>query len=205
MFHSTTHTCTNQTHNYDIFSDVSLLCGFLHCTFKETIHILWNNTLVASTPASPNPTYWKYMTSGKLNNSYIVLYPVTIYKLAALYVISCGMLYIITPKGGQGCHLSGISGLPVESPFLSPLLFFFCLVLSLFLSCNFSVNGPFSRKLKYFLLKVRLFYIALVEQQGDGRWYVQLADMWHWYLPLCIYIAFFYFVLCPFFFLNSCL
>ena len=21
-----------------------------------------------------------------------------------------------------------------------------------------------------------------------GRWYVQLAAVWHWYLPLCIYI-----------------
>ena len=26
-----------------------------------------------------------------------------------------------------------------------------------------------------------------------GRWYVQLAAIWHWYLPLCIYITFFYF------------
>ena len=31
--------------------------------------------------------------------------------------------------------------------------------------------------------------MALVEQLGDdGRWYVQLAAIWHWYLPLCIYI-----------------
>ena len=35
--------------------------------------------------------------------------------------------------------------------------------------------------------------MALVEQLGDDscRWYVQLAAMWHWYLPLCIYITFF--------------
>ena len=26
-----------------------------------------------------------------------------------------------------------------------------------------------------------------------GRWYVQLAVIWHWYLPLCIYITFFEF------------
>ena len=39
--------------------------------------------------------------------------------------------------------LSGISGLSFDSPFLSPLVFF-CLVPLLFLSCNFSVNGPFS-------------------------------------------------------------
>ena len=28
-----------------------------------------------------------------------------------------------------------------------------------------------------------------------GRWYVQLAAVWHCYLPLCIYITFFYFIL----------
>ena len=38
----------------------------------------------------------------------------------------------------------GISGLSFDSPFLSPLLLFFCLVLLLFLSCHFSANGPFS-------------------------------------------------------------
>ena len=32
--------------------------------------------------------------------------------------------------------------------------------------------------------------MVLVEQLGDDRWYVQLAAMWHWYLPLCIYITF---------------
>ena len=32
--------------------------------------------------------------------------------------------------------------------------------------------------------------MALVEQLGDDRWYVQLAAMWHWYLPLCISITF---------------
>ena len=39
-----------------------------------------------------------------------------------------------------------------------------------------------------------------------GRWYVQLAALWHWYLPLCIYITFFNFILylsIPFFFLFS--
>ena len=28
-----------------------------------------------------------------------------------------------------------------------------------------------------------------------GQWCVQLAAIWHWYLPLCIYIIFFNFVL----------
>ena len=37
-----------------------------------------------------------------------------------------------------------------------------------------------------------------------GRWCVQLAAIWHWYLPLCIYVTFFSFFLksfvcfCPF-------
>ena len=38
-----------------------------------------------------------------------------------------------------------------------------------------------------------------------GRRYVQLAAIWHWYLPLCIYITFFKFVLClfiPFFYVS---
>ena len=51
----------------------------------------------------------------------------------------------------------------------------------------------------FFLLRVRLFCMALVEQLGDdGRWYVQLAAIWHWYLPLYIYIIFFNFMLCLF-------
>ena len=27
-----------------------------------------------------------------------------------------------------------------------------------------------------------------------GRWYVQLGAIWHWYLPLCIYIRFLIFI-----------
>ena len=33
--------------------------------------------------------------------------------------------------------------------------------------------------------------MAPVEQLGDDRWYVQLSAIWHWYLPLSIYITFF--------------
>ena len=51
------------------------------------------------------------------------------------------------PKGKPGMSditpLSGISGLSIDSPFLSHLLFFW-LVLLVFLSCHFSANGPFS-------------------------------------------------------------
>ena len=37
-----------------------------------------------------------------------------------------------------------------------------------------------------------------------GRWYAQLAAVWHWYLPLCIYITVFNFIvyLSIFFFFN---
>ena len=85
-----------------------------------------------------------------------------------------------TPEGRPGMSdvflLSVISGLSFDFPFLSPLffsLFFSCLVLLLFLSCHFllMVHSPdilYSRKLKYFLLRVRLFCMALVELLGDG-------------------------------------
>ena len=95
-----------------------------------------------------------------------------------------------SPEGRPGLSdvylLSGISGLSFESAFLSPLLIFFSFFLFLFLSsllvlyvCHFSANGLvfcfvwsffFSRKLKYFSLRVRLFCMALVEQLGDESW-----------------------------------
>ena len=31
-----------------------------------------------------------------------------------------------------------------------------------------------------------------------GRWYVQLAAIWHWYLPSCSYITFFIFLFLSF-------
>ena len=34
-----------------------------------------------------------------------------------------------------------------------------------------------------------------------GRWYVQLAAIWHWYLPLCIFI---YIYCVDFFFIFFC-
>ena len=48
--------------------------------------------------------------------------------------------------------------------------------------------------------------MALVEHLGDdGGWYVQLAAVWHWDLPLCIYVKFLYYLLClaiPFFYFS---
>ena len=129
-------------------------------------------------------------------------------------------------KVGQGCLILSPcleSWLSFDSPFLSP--FFFCPVLFfvscdfsangpfsclffLFVSCDFSANGPFSwlfsfflQNSQIFLLRLRPFYMALVKQLRDGRWYVQLAAIWHWYLPLCIYVKkkkSYYF--CPFLF-----
>ena len=32
-----------------------------------------------------------------------------------------------------------------------------------------------------------------------GWWYVQLAAMWHWYLPLCIYLLFIFIFISSFF------
>ena len=48
---------------------------------------------------------------------------------------------------------------------------------------------------------VRPLDMAPVEQLGDdGRWYEQLSAIWHWYLPLSIYITFFLFCIHPFLF-----
>ena len=81
--------------------------------------------------------------------------------------------------------LSGISGLSFESPFLTPFLFV-CLVLLHFLSCDFSSyfsNGPFSclfsRKFSNIFREELVFFVWLL-----------LAAIWHWYLPLCIYVIF---------------
>ena len=92
--------------------------------------------------------------------------------------------------------LSGISGLSFDSPFLSPLLLFsaqsscsFCLVIFLLM-----VYSPdfFPENSQIFFLKGQFFVWLLLSSQEMivGRWYVQLAAIWHWYLPLCIYITF---------------
>ena len=86
--------------------------------------------------------------------------------------------------------LSGISGLSLDSPFLS-LLSSFCLVLLVFLSFFFPANCQFSclflflffcflfvfslQTILHVLLSDKLFCVALVKQvqvQIDGWWYV---------------------------------
>ena len=65
-------------------------------------------------------------------------------------VFSHGTCFILTlysasrrPVMSGVLFLSGLSGLSLDFPFLSPLLFF-CLVPVLFLSCHSSASGPFS-------------------------------------------------------------
>ena len=121
----------------------------------------------------------------------IYFHSIPFFILNIIYKLSEHLLFLFvfgSPKGRPGLSdvplLSGISGLSFDSPFLSPVFSFLggsfcvcvcvCLVLLLFLSCHVSANGPFywlfSRKLKYFLLMVRLFCMALVEQLGDNSW-----------------------------------
>ena len=129
---------------------------------------------------------------------------------------------IISPlKSGQGCFMS-LSCLESQGCHLIPLSYlisFFCLDSS----CSFClvifllmVHSPdffsffffFFRKLKYFSLRVWLFCMALVEQLGDGRWYVELAAIYmaliFAIMHLYIYFLFIFYILyciCPFLFL----
>ena len=55
------------------------------------------------------------------------------------------------------------------------------------------VHSPdfFPENSQMFLLRVRLFCMALVGQLGgDSRWSVQPAALWHCYLPLWVYVTF---------------
>ena len=66
----------------------------------------------------------------------------------------------------QGCHLIPLSYL---------LSCCFCLILLLFLSCNFSANGALSllfppENSQIFFVKGYVFCMALVEQLGDDSW-----------------------------------
>ena len=65
----------------------------------------------------------------------------------------------------------------------SPFFFLLSLSLSLFF---------FQKLLQYFSLRDRLFVWLMFSgwEKTVGRWYVQHAAIWHWYLLLCIYIIF---------------
>ena len=114
-----------------------------------------------------------------------------------------------TPTGGRGCLMSlsclESQGCPlIPLSYLLPCFLFFCLDLfpppppppppPFFFSCSFClviflrmVHSPdfffLSRKLKYFPLRVRLFFVWLSlsgQEIGVGGWYVQLAAIWRW-------------------------
>ena len=84
----------------------------------------------------------------------------------------------------DGIYPSGILRLSFDSLFLFPLLLF-CLVHFLFLFCHVSVNGQFSRffsrKTQILFVKLGLFVWFLLSSLEiiAGRWYVQLAAIWH--------------------------
>ena len=77
--------------------------------------------------------------------------------------------------------LCAISGLSFDSSLL------FCLVVLLFVIFLLMIRSPafyYQKALKHFSSRVRFSCVALVEQLGDdSKWYVQLAAIWHWYLP----------------------
>ena len=67
--------------------------------------------------------------------------------IVCLFVCLLLCVCFCPPKGGRGCLMSP-SCLESQGCHLIPLSYllacFFCLILLLFLSCHFSVNGPFS-------------------------------------------------------------
>ena len=93
-----------------------------------------------------------------------------------------------------------IWGLSFDSSSLFPLVFF-CLsltlsVLSFF--CQWSILPAlfFSINSLTFFVEVRLFWFDSCWELGDDSWwYVQLAAIPHWNLPLCIYRTFLQFLL----------
>ena len=104
-----------------------------------------------------------------------------------------GFLFTSTPHlKSEGCHL-------IPFPYF---LSYFSAYLSLFLFCHFSANGPFSQLFFFsinsltFFVEVRLFWFDSCWELGDDSWwYVQLAAIPHWNLPLCIYRTFLQFLL----------
>ena len=82
----------------------------------------------------------------------------------------------------HGCHLV-----------LIPYLLSFCwqvLLLCLVILVLMVHSDCFQKVVqRFFPFKDRLFCMALFEQLDDGRWYMQLADIWHWYLLRCIFVS----------------
>ena len=85
--------------------------------------------------------------------------------------------------------LSGISGLSFDSDLLSPLLFFY-LVLLLFLlsfsACSSIFLNIFQKILQYFSLRDRHFCMAPVLQLGEDRWSVVCAACCHMALVFAV-------------------
>ena len=87
--------------------------------------------------------------------------------------------------------LCGISGFSFYSHFLSSLPLFcivFILCLVVVVLTTYSSDFFSGKKSRHLLLRDSRFCLYLrADLLGDDcRWYVQLAAMWHWYLPLCI-------------------
>ena len=63
--------------------------------------------------------------------------------------------------------------------------------------CEQSILMTFSKNLANICWELGLLIWLLLSSQKMivGRWYVQLPAIWHWYLPLTIYITFLNFVL----------
>ena len=92
---------------------------------------------------------------------------------------------------------------PTHTP---PSLEFQGLFFRLVLFCSFchvifllmvrSSDFYFTENSEIFWVESQAFCMALIQQLwDDGGWYVQFAAIWHWYLPLCIYMTFVYFLL----------
>ena len=94
------------------------------------------------------------------------------------------------PKERPGIYdvtlLSGISGLSFDFRFLSPLSSScsFCLVI-----LRLMVHSP-----DFFLLKILHYFSIYMAVMIVGRWHMQFAVTWCWYLPLCIFIQLSFFL-----------
>ena len=108
-----------------------------------------------------------------------------------LYIL---ILSILEPS--HRCHLIPLYYFLLCSSAYSQ--YSFCLV---FFSAYWLVLLTFffflQKILQIFSLRHKHQYDSIWQLGDDGWWYVQHAAMWHWCLPLCVYIIFYCF--CPFF------